>query len=151
MADIVPVHQCDLVPSFRQNGRHRAAGSLYWAQEKELLMTSPRVALMGMILESNRARARYVQPAKNVQKRGLAAPGCPKDDNKLTGKERDVTTGWDYFSPGRYYLSLTNRWMQVDPLAEKYYSNSPYHFSGNNPILFIDSDGMSYDDYFNKA
>ncbi len=38
----------------------------------------------------------------------------------------------------------------MDPLAEKYYNHSPYHFSGNNPIRFVDLDGMSYADFVDE-
>jgi hypothetical protein len=36
----------------------------------------------------------------------------------------------------------------VDPMAESYYRHTPYHFSGNNPVRFLDLNGMSYGDYF---
>ena len=32
----------------------------------------------------------------------------------------------------------------MDPLAEDYFSQSTYHFSGNNPINFLDLNGMNY-------
>ena len=32
-------------------------------------------------------------------------------------------------------------WTSVDPLAEKYYSVSPYVYCMNNPVKYIDSDG----------
>ncbi|MDR1349023.1 MAG: hypothetical protein LBJ63_11480 [Prevotellaceae bacterium] len=35
------------------------------------------------------------------------------------------------------------RWLSPDPLAEKYYSISPYAFCGNNPINRIDPDGRA--------
>ena len=34
------------------------------------------------------------------------------------------------------------RFSTEDPMAEKYYSISPYAYCANNPILFIDPDGM---------
>ena len=37
----------------------------------------------------------------------------------------------------------------VDPLAEKHYSISPYVYCGNNPVSFIDSNGM-YSTYYNS-
>jgi hypothetical protein len=33
-------------------------------------------------------------------------------------------------------------------MAEGYYRHSPYHFSGNNPIRFLDLNGMNYGDFY---
>lgn len=41
----------------------------------------------------------------------------------------------------RIYDSRLGRWLSVDPLAAKYPFASPYNFTLNNPILFIDPDG----------
>ncbi len=38
--------------------------------------------------------------------------------------------------------SLISRWVCPDPLAEKYYFISPYTYVVNNPIVFIDPNGM---------
>ena len=35
------------------------------------------------------------------------------------------------------------RWATPDPLADKYYSTSPYAFCNNNPVNFVDPDGRS--------
>lgn len=34
------------------------------------------------------------------------------------------------------------RWMSVDPMADKYPGWSPYHYSLNNPLRYIDPNGM---------
>lgn len=40
------------------------------------------------------------------------------------------------------------RFTSVDPLAEKYYSVSPYAYCLNNPVKFIDIDGRAPGDFF---
>ena len=61
-------------------------------------------------------------------------------DDELAGG----SLGW-YDYGARMYDAELGRWHAVDPLAEEYYSQSPYHFSGNNPIKFLDLNGMNYD------
>ncbi len=41
----------------------------------------------------------------------------------------------------RMYDPALARWHCVDPLAERYYSTSPFVYVENNPILFLDPDG----------
>ena len=41
----------------------------------------------------------------------------------------------------RQYSAEFCQWMQVDPLAEKYYSWSPYNFCVGNPLKYVDMDG----------
>jgi len=38
--------------------------------------------------------------------------------------------------------TIISRWLSPDPLSEKLFSQSPYSFSLNNPILFVDPDGQ---------
>ncbi|WP_270488277.1 RHS repeat-associated core domain-containing protein [Butyricimonas synergistica] len=64
---------------------------------------------------------------------------------KFNGKEEQVTGDLGYLDHGaRMYDSGLGRWFGMDILSEYYLESSPYHFSGNNPILFIDDSGMDY-------
>ena len=59
---------------------------------------------------------------------------------KFTAKERDTETNYDYFG-ARYYDARIGRWLQVDPLGEKYPSLGLYVYTANNPLLYLDIDG----------
>ena len=62
---------------------------------------------------------------------------------KYNGKEFVEMHGLDeYDSKARWYYPAICRTTTIDPLAEKYYSTSPYAWCGNNPVRFVDPNGM---------
>ncbi len=50
----------------------------------------------------------------------------------------------EYDSEARWYYPAIMRTTTIDPLAEKYYSISPYAWCGGNPVNVIDPDGMDW-------
>src|SRR5690606_35388901 len=61
---------------------------------------------------------------------------------KFNAKEFDAETGWYYYG-ARYYNPKWSIWLRIDPLAEEFPWQSPYVFTNNNPINFIDPDGRA--------
>ncbi len=58
---------------------------------------------------------------------------------RYSGKERDDETGLYYYG-ARYYAPWMGRWMSADPIKKT--SLSSYMFNNNNPICFIDTNGL---------
>jgi RHS repeat-associated protein len=59
------------------------------------------------------------------------------------GKEMDRMNGLNEYDYGARWRdpTLGNGWNTVDPLAEKYYSISPYAYCAGNPVKYIDPNG----------
>ena len=72
---------------------------------------------------------------------------------KFNGKELQSLefgdgTGLEEYDYGaRHYNCQVGRWMTSDPLAELNRKWSPYAYAGDNPVKFIDPDGMDFIGY----
>ena len=60
------------------------------------------------------------------------------------GKEEQDELGLSWIDiTARNYDASLGRWMNIDPLADQMYTWSPYNYSYNNPIFYLDDDGNS--------
>ncbi|OJX92485.1 MAG: hypothetical protein BGP01_07690 [Paludibacter sp. 47-17] len=111
----------------------------------------------------------HTYPSTTVQRTQYYPSGLPWESaesdysdtqhRKYNGKELVEMHGLDeYDSEARWFYPAIMRTTTIDPLAEKYYSTSPYAWCGNNSVNFIDPDGRVAweitnqwnDDYINK-
>ncbi len=62
---------------------------------------------------------------------------------KYNGKELNTDLGLNLSDYGaRWYDAALGRWWSVDPMGEGYASTSGYNYVLNNPLIFVDPDGM---------
>ena len=62
---------------------------------------------------------------------------------KYNGKELNRDNGLDWYDYGvRMYDASLGRWHVMDPMAEKYYTINSYVYCINNPVGYIDPNGL---------
>ena len=97
---------------------------------------SARVLLdsTGLIYDHYRYRA-FGEPGTSVVNTG--------QPNRYTGKPYDVDDGLNlYYYGARYYDATLGRFTQTDPSRGKYPEWGPYVYALDNPLRFIDPDGL---------
>ena len=69
--------------------------------------------------------------------------GQDLQNRKYNGKEFIEAHGLnEYDSQARMYYAPIMRTITMDSMAEQYYHISPYAWCGNNPMAFVDPEGM---------
>ena len=101
----------------------------------------------------NIVQATHYYPFGPEMKLAIMFDGGPTDNvveqtgylYKFSGKEQipQNSLGWYDFG-ARWYDPIHARWTTPDPLAEKYYSISPYVYCAGDPVNLVDSEGKDW-------
>ena len=74
------------------------------------------------------------------------------EDYNYAIKQNELTSEFEWYDYGaRFYDAALGRWQVIDPMCEISRRWTPYQYTYNNPIRFIDPDGMVVDDYFSTS
>ncbi len=124
-----------------EEGRARPNGNNYFYEyvlKDHLGNTRVMLDQSGTVLETSD----YYPFGLQVARAGNTTTS-PENRYKYNGKELQTELGlMEYDYGARFYDPVTARWNTMDPLAEQYRKWSPYNYVMNNPMRFIDPDGM---------
>ncbi|WP_296151664.1 RHS repeat-associated core domain-containing protein [uncultured Flavobacterium sp.] len=90
----------------------------------------------------------FDKKGSNLQLRAPAEGQILPYQYKYNGKEFQDELGLNWYDyEARNYDPATGRWMNIDPMAEISRRYSPYAYALDNPVYFIDPDGMVAEDH----
>jgi RHS repeat-associated protein len=108
-----------------------------WFDQFSILTTTP------VILQETH----YDPWGVELQGLGYQQAGIKANKYLYNGKEFNDHLGINLSDYGaRMYDASIGRWFVVDPLAEKYIAYSPYIYSLNNPVRYVDPNGKEVKD-----
>ena len=76
--------------------------------------------------------------------------GSYESPYRFNAKELDGETGLYYYGARYYNPSGGPGWLSVDPLAHKFPWQTPYAFTDNNPVNYVDPTGMSAEPVYDQ-
>lgn len=86
-----------------------------------------------------------VQYTTNYYPSGIEYDGHKlNSDYAFANKELQSSHAVNWYDFGERYYDLNLGWTTMDPLCEKYYSQSPYSYCGGDPINRIDLNGADW-------
>ena len=87
-------------------------------------------------------QAMLMKPEEGLVPRRASMEEFTRNRYLYNSKELQDDHGLNWYDYGaRFYDPQIARWHVVDPLAENYYSISPYAYVANNPLRNIDING----------
>ena len=104
----------------------------------------------GYITQSSSQEASEVTQENHYYPFGMSMEGTWSNTPSVTdskylynGKELNDDFGLGLMDYGaRMYDAAIGRWTAIDPMADMYHSLTPYNYTMNNPMRFIDPNGM---------